>query len=113
MFVAIGLFMAFGRFFVDAWVRSQMIYALTDQRALVLRQVFSEQLLSVRLDRELRLRQSKDGKGDIEFGIQPAISAFRNGNGFHAWIPALDGTVSFRGVDKVAEVYILAQQGAR
>ena len=36
-FVVIGLYLIFGRFLVDAWIRKNTTYALTDQRALVLR----------------------------------------------------------------------------
>ena len=37
MFVAIGLYFVAGRFFVDAWIRRGVAYALTDRRVLISR----------------------------------------------------------------------------
>jgi hypothetical protein len=45
-FVMVGLYLIFGRFFVDAHVRARTFYAVTDRRVLVLRRVFGERLLS-------------------------------------------------------------------
>ena len=110
LFIAFGLFMTVGRFFVDAWVRSRTSYALTSERAIVLRRVFGESPLTAPLDRRMSMRQSKDGSGDLEFGAPPIPSFMRGGGG--AWIPALDGSVRFLGVTNVSEVYRIAQGAA-
>src|ERR1700733_4661734 len=51
MFVLIGLFLIIGRFFVDAWIRTGVFYALTDRRILILRSRPSVSFQAVSLDR--------------------------------------------------------------
>ena len=47
IFIAVGAYMAVGRFFYDAWVRQRTAYAFTKDRALILTRVFSESLVSL------------------------------------------------------------------
>ena len=109
-FVVFGLYFIAGRFFVDAWVRSRTVYAVTDRRALLLRQVFSETLNAVPLDQNVRLRAEQNGRGSIEFG-QP-ISPFSGGRSFGVWSPALMGGVQFIGIENVKDVYRLVSPGS-
>ena len=109
-FVAMGLYFIFGRFVVDAWVRSRTIYAVTDRRALLLRRVFSETLNAVPLDQNVRLRTESQGRGSLEFG--PAVSMFSGARSFGIWTPSLTGGVQFIGIDNVREVYRLVSPGA-
>ena len=48
-FVAIGLYVVFGRFFVDALQRARTYYALTDQRALIISGLVNRQTKSLPL----------------------------------------------------------------
>ena len=81
-FVLIGLYLIFGRFFVDAWQRSKSYYAVTNQRALILSGVFSrnERTLNPRNLPEINLRLKGDGSGTITFGFCYP---------FRAWTPDL------------------------
>jgi len=109
-FVLVGCYFIFGRFFVDAWVRSRTVYAVTDRRALLLRQVFGETLNAVPLDQNVRLRAEQNGRGTLEFG--PAVSMFSGARSFGMWTPSLNGGVQFVGVENVKDVYRLVSPGA-
>jgi hypothetical protein len=74
-FVAIGLHMIAGRFFVKAWLRRRTLYAVTDRRVLsVVRRRSGDSVDAVFLDavpavhRELR----PDGSGSVIFGSVPS-----------------------------------------
>jgi hypothetical protein len=70
VFVCVGFYMAIGRFFWDAYVRSQTLYALTNKRAIILvRQPF-RQIRSVELaaGTKVETEESADGSGSIIFG---------------------------------------------
>jgi hypothetical protein len=109
-FVLIGLYMIGGRFVVDAWARSKMTYALTDRRALILRRLVGERLITVTLANASQLRLTRNGsRGDIEF--EPARSPFFN-NSWGLWTPALDGAARFIGVEDAVDVFRLAQRAA-
>lgn len=72
-FVAIGLYMVVGRFFVDRRTRSQTSYAVTDQRVIVMRGWSQPQLksISLRTLTDLSLSERSDRSGTITFGPQP------------------------------------------
>ena len=108
-FVLAGLFLIFGRFAADAWVRSGTIYGLTPDRALVLRRAFGEQLLSQRFDGGVRVTGRKAERGTLEFGRPVGLmSAFRTGtSGFSIWMPSLGDQVRFLQVEGVMEAYQL------
>jgi len=66
-FVCVGLYMIFGRFFLDAHFRAGTEYAITDQRVLVSdRKGLSA--LELRHLPELSLKEHSDGTGTIAFG---------------------------------------------
>jgi len=109
-FVAVGLYMIFGRFIVDAWVRSRTIYGVTDRRALLLRRAFGETLNAVPLDQNVRLRAEANGVGSIEFGQPTSMFSGNRNSGF--WTPALAPGVRFIGIDNVRDVYRLVSPGA-
>lgn len=107
-FVMVGLYLIFGRFFVDAHVRARTFYAVTDRRVLVLRRVFGERLLSRPLGGEVRIAQRRGGSGTLEFGSRNPLRAF---NGWSMWAPGLGGEVAFEDVPDVMTVYALAAPG--
>lgn len=107
-FVLIGLFMIFGRFFADAWVRSRTLYALTNRRALVLRSVAGERFFTTSLDGSVEVLGRKGERGTLSFGRRDFgdfLSAMR---GFSIWMPSLTDRVQFLRIDKVMDVYRMA-----
>ena len=106
-FVLIGLFMIFGRFFVDAWLRQSVFYALTDRRVLILRSRPSVSFQSISLDRlpEATVNESSDGSGTIRFGPAALLWNSRSAGGFGAWMPTLDPTPQFIAIGDVRKVF--------
>ncbi len=109
-FVVIGTYLIAGRFVVDAWLRARTVYALTNERALVLRKLHAEKLLTARLDAAVVERRS-DGRGVLRFG-GPAgglASMFQTrGMGWDIWHPSLSDRVEFLDVQDVMTPYRLA-----
>ena len=110
-FVVIGLFLIFGRLPLDAWLRSRIHYALTDRRALILRDGAWGSFKALALDRlpETALLEGANGRGTIRFGAQATFrSGYGNGAGF--WVPALDPTAQFLRIDDVRRVFAILQE---
>lgn len=72
-FVCVGLYFVFGRFLVDAYLRSKIQYALTDQRALILAGFKGNDLTSIdlRTTSEVRYKDIDGSRGTISFGPNP------------------------------------------
>jgi hypothetical protein len=107
MFV-FGFTIMVGRFFIDAWVRTRTAYAITGQRALVLRSVFGEKLLSAPLGGELRVRQGRGGRGTLEFGSGSRFARFFGAmqrQSWSIWVPSISDDVRFLSVPDVMEAY--------
>jgi hypothetical protein len=83
-FVCIGLYFVFGRFFADAYLRSKIHYALTDQRALILGGLTGNDLTAIdlRTTSEIRYRDIDGSLGTISFG--PDAGPFRQGGIWHS-----------------------------
>jgi hypothetical protein len=115
VFVLIGLFLIFGRFFVDAWIRTGVFYALTDRRILILRSRPSVSFQAVSLDRlpEATLNETSNGRGTIRFG--PAFSIWNNRamGGFGAWVASLDPIPQFLAIEDVKKVFASLQERAQ
>ena len=69
-FVAVGLYLIFGRFFHDAWRRGRTLYAVSSQRVLVLR---GDRLVGRDIGRlaTLEIEQRGAGRGTIRFEPSP------------------------------------------
>ncbi len=69
-FVLIGLYMIFGRFFLDSYLRGRTLYAVTDQRVLIIGGGFSHEVRSLPLRNltEMNLQERRNGNGSIVFG---------------------------------------------
>ena len=80
-FVCVGFYMAFGRFFWDAFVRGRTLYALTNRRAIILARVPFQQLRSIGLtpSTEVSTEERGDGTGTIIFGARSAVPAIWRG----------------------------------
>jgi len=79
-FVAVGLYVIFGRFFYDAAVRGKTWYGLTDQRLIVLKSLFTRNVSSFdhASSTNLNLVERGDGSGDILFGSPSPMTPFSN-----------------------------------
>jgi hypothetical protein len=82
IFVCIGFYMAIGRFFWDALVRAQSLYALTNKRAIILTRFPSRGIRSIGLNAatEVSTEERADGAGDVIFGARAAFAS-----GFRGW----------------------------
>jgi hypothetical protein len=75
-FVLMGLYIMFGRFFVDAWQRGATAYGITDRRVVISSGLLSRNVKSVALRTmsDVALSERRDGSGTIQFGSAPAWS---------------------------------------
>lgn len=104
-FVLVGLYMVVGRFFYDAYVRSNTYYALTDRSALILSGFNGDKLTTVDLKtlQELHLRVGGNGRGTIIFGPD---AGFVGGFGRRSNLASPE----FSGIDNVKDVYAQVQR---
>ena len=83
-FILIGLYMIFGRFFVDKMQRSKTYYALTNERIIILSGLFNQNVKTLRLNQlpEINISTRGNGKGTITFGAPHPMAWFYAGSGF-------------------------------
>jgi len=69
-FLAIGLYLLIGRFFVDSWQRARTRYGLTTQRVLIVSDLFRRSIksLNLRTLSDVTLTERSNGTGTITFG---------------------------------------------
>jgi hypothetical protein len=112
-FVIIGLFIIFGRFIYDKMVRENTVYAVTNERILILAGLFNQSLqaLSLKNQSEFSLELSDNGRGTITFG---AAGGFVSGLYNPGWqgsgkrvLPMLEK------IENASDVYKLIQSTAR
>jgi hypothetical protein len=110
-FVLFGLYLIAGRFIVDACLRANTSYAVTDRRVLIVR---SGKTISLDLDRlsEIQLAERRNGSGTLRFGPS-AVYWGRTSGGFGYWSPALDPTPQFIAIADARSVFDLIQRTAR
>jgi hypothetical protein len=72
-FVLVGIYLIFGRFFVDAKMREGTEYAVTNRRAIIVSGIFSRSVRSINLQTtpEISLTERPDRSGTITFGSPP------------------------------------------
>jgi len=104
-FVLAGLFLIFGRFLLDAYVRKETIYALTNRRILISRSGPFQKFYTLSLDRLPGLTLS--GSGTIIFGEADTLLTRR---GFTGWIPSLSPTPQFLAIENADGVFNQIQQ---
>jgi hypothetical protein len=109
-FVAAGLYMVAGRFFVDALLRAQTHYAVTDRAAYVLRggpfpvvRRFAGSALAA-----VSLEPRSFGEGTIRFASAPSPFAMFSGN--QRFAAPLD---AFERIGDVQHVYALVAEAGR
>lgn len=104
-FVLVGLYFVFGRFLVDAWLRSGTIYGVTDRRVLILRAAPFHSFISLDLVGllDIRLRRGLAGRGTIQFGEEPM--SFLGRTRRNTWSPALANVPQFLAIPDAQTVY--------
>jgi hypothetical protein len=109
MFVCIGLYFVFGRFLVDAWVRSGTRYALTDRRILILRTGPFANFTALALSQTsgAQLSERPGGRGTIRFG--PGMSMWNN-RSLSIWMPSTDPTPQFLAIEDARRVFDMIQR---
>jgi hypothetical protein len=112
-FVLIGLYFVFGRFIVDAWMRGRTFYGISNERLIIVSELFVRRTksLNLRTLSDISLTERPDGSGTITFG--PA-------HPFGHWLVSGSwggaGTVAppaFDMIDSAKEVYELIRQTQR
>ncbi|MBI5858037.1 MAG: hypothetical protein HZB42_10380 [Sphingobacteriales bacterium] len=111
-FVAIGFYMAIGRFFTDAYQRTRTIYAISDNRVIIKSGFFYRNVTSYNIKSlpEVTIREKSDGSGSITFGI-----GYRNFwyNNWSYW-PGTKEHYEIEFIDNVRNVYaIIVEQQKR
>jgi hypothetical protein len=103
-FILAGLYFTVGRFVIDAYLRGNTRYALTNRRILIARSGAFGKVTSVSLDRlpDMQLTERADGRGTIRFG-QPA--PYWGWGGWSSWTPAADATPQFIAIDDAQSVF--------
>ena len=109
-FVVVGQYLIWGRFIYKRWDRRRTVYALTNQRALILR---GGSLQSVFLNQLPNINQSvrADGSGSLEFGSSPGSSGrgYWANTGMDFFSPS-NSVPAFYDIPSVARVYGLINQ---
>jgi hypothetical protein len=104
-FVAVGLYLIFGRFFVDAARRSKTAYGLTDRRVLIVSELRTRSVKSIPLTAlpDSTLSENGAGTGSIAFGSSHPMAKWFAGT---AW-PGAEGLAapSFDFIDDAKSVY--------
>ena len=117
MFVCIGLFLVFGRFAFDAWLRRRMSYAVTNRRILITRAAPFATFRSIDLEQlpEVQFTGAGATRGTLRFG--PTASSFGYstvGNSrMSSWLPALDPVPQFLGIEDPQRVFDLIMKASR
>jgi hypothetical protein len=104
LFLAIGLYILFGRYFIDMRRRASTYYAITDERAIILSGTFRRKIKSpnLRTVSDITVSQRRDGTGTISFGGSDHLWFM---SGFDFWATGLYGANSFERIPNVKEVY--------
>jgi hypothetical protein len=112
LFLAVGLYMLVGRFLLDIWLRSNTGYAITNQRAVIVRTGLWPTNRSIGLNShmEMNMVERPDGSGTIRFGGQKAN--WLSGGNRGQIIPSLDPTPQFLFVDDVRAIFQTVQRAA-
>jgi len=103
-FVVAGLYIIFGRFFVDARLRSRNFYGLTNERVIIVSGWGGNKVTSVslRTANNISFHQGRNGSGTILFFSEPLALHYSN----QAW-PGMPQLPMLDGIDQAHTVYDL------
>jgi len=109
-FIVVGLYLVFGRFFVDAIIRKKTFYGVSSERVIIVTGLFAKRVKSINLTTlgETSLTEKGDGTGTIVFGpIMPMGQWMLGGSwpGAGRYAPP-----AFEMIERVKEVYDLIRQ---
>jgi hypothetical protein len=81
-FVLIGIYLIIGRFFIDSAMRKKTVYGVTNERVVILTELFSRKTKSLNLDTlsEITFTSKSDGAGSISFGRQQPMVSWMEGS---------------------------------
>ena len=81
-FVAMGIYLIIGRFFVDAKIRANTEYAVTNERAIIVSGLFSRKVKSLNLKSipDISVIEKSDGSGTIIFGESSSPFGWMSGS---------------------------------
>lgn len=116
MFVCIGLFLVFGRFIVDAWLRRRISYAVTNRRILITRKAPFSSFTSLDLERlpDVQLSDESGTRGSLRFGSAASPSGYYGYSRMNgSWFPALDPVPQFIGIEDPQRVLDLVMKASR
>jgi hypothetical protein len=115
-FVLVGLYIIFGRFWVDARQRAATVYAVTSERVVIISGVFARRVKSLGIDTitDVSLTERGDGAGTITFGPVPPFDWWYGGAGWpgfgHQAVPSFELAGEAR---QVYEIVRGAQRAAK
>ncbi len=112
-FILIGLYIVFGRFFIDAKMRERTFYGVTNERLIIVSGLLSRQTksLPLRTLSDLSLTERADGSGTITLG--PSLMPFAQN--LPAGWPGADkySPPAFDLIERAKETYELIRQAQR
>jgi hypothetical protein len=112
-FLAVGLYLILGRFFHDAWIRRNLLYAVSDRRILVLRgsNITSRDIKSLPM---LDFSEHRDGTGTILFDSdEGGYSMLGRRRGFGDWTLSRSANAQFFRIQNPRRVYELIRNQAQ
>jgi len=83
-FILMGIYIVFGRFIVDSYVRASTFYGVTSNRILISQGIFQKRLtiLSLKTRNDLTLIENSNGIGSIIFGSSTLLNGMFRGTGW-------------------------------
>jgi hypothetical protein len=115
-FVLIGLYLMFGRFWVDARQRAATVYGVTTERVIIVSGVFARRVKSLSIDTltDVSLTERADAGGAITFGSIPFMHWWYVGAGWPAFGPQTVPTFELaEGAREVYEIIRMAQRASK
>lgn len=112
-FLIIGIYLIFGRFLHDAYIRARQEYAVTDQRVLVYNAGWGQSVKSHEIDAlpALDLKERGNGHGTISFETSSSVfDVFGGGNSWTIWVPTFGSSLRFVDIADVRKVYELIRR---
>jgi hypothetical protein len=106
-FVLVGLYIMFGRFWVDARQRAATIYGVTSERVIIISGLLSRSVKSLNIDTltDVSLSEKSDGSGTITFGSVPFMHSWYMNSGWPGTgqyaVPSFDLAADARDVYEV------------
>ncbi len=105
-FVIVGLHMIFGRFIYDSRMRSKTFYGLTDQRVIIVTELFRKKVksLNLRTMSDVSLSEKSNKSGTITFGQENALLSFLGAYSFTG-MSGGSNVPKFEFIDNAKNVY--------